>query len=137
MKQEEKELLLKDICARLPYYVWVEYKSKYYVILGIGCERLTLLPSKVSSITYDEYPLVEEVKPCLFPLSSMTEEQFEDILDIVIPVSKSFINTTADAVIEDYKVDRYVDFCNKNHLDWRGLIPRGLAIDATNLGIYE
>lgn len=81
MTQEEKsEILLKDISNRFPYNVWVEYKGKYYIVFGIGCGRLTLLPSKFSSITHDESPLVEEVKPCLFPLSTMTEEQKEEFI---------------------------------------------------------
>ena len=137
MTQEDKDLLFKDLCARLPYGVKIEV---IYFNENASSFRQRVCVEGINELNADIVWLYQhheiDIKPYLFPLSCMTEEQFEDILDIVIPVSKSFINTTADAVIEDYKVDRYVDFCNKNHLDWRGLIPRGLANDATGLNIY-
>ena len=67
---------------------------------------------------------VSEVKPYLFPISSMTDEQDKELL----------------AILEDKSDDEFeykvVDFYNKNHIDYRGLIPKGLALDATGLNIY-
>ena len=120
MTQEEKELLLKDLCARLPYNPLVEYKGESYNVLGIAHERLVLC-KPFMSYTLKENPLVEEVKPYLFPLSSMSEEQKEEYYGT--------FSLSGD-------ISGSVDFYNKHHLDWRGLIPIGLANDATGLNIY-
>ena len=66
---------------------------------------------------------LDEVKPYLFPLSSMTEEQKKEEYEIC----KYYLN--------GYE-SRLIDFYHKNHLDYRGLILKGLAKDATNLNIY-
>lgn len=121
MTQEQKDLLFKDLCARLPYNPMVEYKGETYNVLGITHERL-ILCKPFMSYTCDELPLVKEVKPYLFPLSNMSEEQEKEWRYTL----SSDGNITYDTV----------DFCNKNHLDYRGLIPMDLAIDATNLNIY-
>ena len=69
-------------------------------------------------VGYDDY----EIKPYLLPLSSMTEEQ-----------KKKWFYTLSS----DYHITYdTVDWCNKNHFDYRGLIEKGLAIDATGLNIY-
>ena len=122
MKQEE--LLLKDLCARLPYSVFVN-------INGIKC---ILQPHDISDFIKCDI----DIKPYLFPLSSMTEEQKKEYEEALTyhdytkggwVIAKSF----EDEYIIPYW---FVDFCNKNHLDYRGLIPMGLAIDCTNLNIY-
>lgn len=123
MTQKEKDLLIKDLCARLPYNVWVEYKGKYYIVSGIVHGRLTLLTSPVSSIGFDEHPLIEEVKPCLFSLSSMTEEQRKEYHELLCNPENGI------------DID-YFDWCHQNHFDCRHLIPMGLANDATGLNIY-
>jgi len=74
MTQEDKDLLLKDLCARLPYNPIVEYKGETYNVLGITSGRLVLC-KPFMSCTLNEHPLVEEVKLYLYPLSSMTDEQ--------------------------------------------------------------
>jgi hypothetical protein len=77
------------------------------------------------SYTLNECPRVEEVKPYLFPLSSMSEEQKQE-----------FENTTIkDAMLTVWTTSSY-DWLLKNNFDFRGLIPKGLAIDATGLNIY-
>jgi hypothetical protein len=122
MKQEDKDLLLKDLCARLRYNPLVEYKGESYNVLGIAHGRLVLC-KPFMSYTLNECPLVEEVKPCLFPLSSMTEEQKKEEYEI------------CKEYIIGYE-SNLIDFYNKYHLDYRGLIPKGLALDATGLNIY-
>ena len=70
---------------------------------------------------------IEGIKPYLFPLSSMTKEQ-----------RKEFVTTLKYLPAEEidiWTLDTY-DWCNKNHFDYRGLIRKGLAIDATGLNIY-
>ena len=122
MTQENKELLLRDLCTRLPYDLMVDYKGESYNVLGITHGRLVLCKPFMSH-TLNECPLVKEVKPYLFPLSSMTEEQEKEWRYTL----SSDGNITYDTV----------DWCNKNHFDYRGLIEKSLASDATNLGIYE
>lgn len=126
MTQNDKDLLLKDLCARLPY--------------GVICKSINFKnPTKLVSIdldgpSHDVYFCTnddgsmwndyDEIKPYLFPLSSMTEEQ-KDIF------GKLWWNT------HGVNMARHaIDYLNKNHFDYRGLIEKGLAIDATGLNIY-
>lgn len=119
MKQDNKELLLRDLCGRLPYGVkGVEANTL------CSLNTVTRFKSIVKNIEYK----IEHLgfKPYLFPLSSMTEEQYENFL-----LTNSEI--TLNGVICS---TRGFDFLNKHHFDYRGLIKKGLAIDATGLNIY-
>ena len=137
MIQEYKELLLKDLCARLPYNVKVQFKTnsvienKYKFIYNvdeeyeyIGKSNLTL--DIIKMLTNN---CIDEIKPYLFPLSSMTEEQkmFLKQQNWCIAISTS---GTVETTIEG------IDWLNKNHFDYRGLIEKDLALDATGLNIY-
>jgi hypothetical protein len=117
MVQENKELLLKDLCSRLPYEVKVEYKNKIFDIDYISSYQKIKLDDFTINYTVD----ISEVKPYLFPISSMTEEQKEDMI-------KSSVGIGSDKNV--------FDWYNKNHFDYRGLIKKGLAIDATGLNVY-
>lgn len=127
MTQENKELLLKDICSRLPYKVIVEfvsYKGEEKPWFGeLSCKDLDCFIHDVGFV---------EIKPYLFPISSMTEEQNKE-LDQAIELELKAINGEIDHI---QATAFEVDFYNKHHFDWRGLIPLGLANDATNLNIY-
>ena len=125
MREEDKNLLMIDLCSRLPYGVkveaetWLEDEGEFAYV-----------PDKVYSINSDGYIVhgydeVYECKPYLFPLSSMTEEQKEEFDRLY----------TYDALII-YPQWELIDWLNKNHFDYRGLIEKGLAIDATNKNIY-
>ena len=142
MTQKDKELLLKDLCARLPYYVKVEYKGEEYEVLGIAHGRLVLC-KPFMSYTLNEHPLVEEIKPYLFPLSSMTEEQYDEFEKIVsddylenIQITKEMRERVDFITHFPIYCPNVIDWLNKNHFDYRGLIEKGLAIDATGLNIY-
>ena len=121
MTQENKELLLKDLCGRLPYGV----KVKIYNHWRDECEDETLTLENYAKLinTFS----VEDVKPYLFPLSSMTEEQRKEF--------DTTLKYLPAEEIDVWTLDTY-DWCDKNHFDYRGLIPIGLATDATNLNIY-
>jgi hypothetical protein len=123
MTQEVKELLLKDLCSRLPYGV-----------KGIEANTLCLLNtvSHFKSIVKNIEYKIEHLgfKPYLFPLSSMTEEQKVIYGDFCYAVIHSLAWDMQAAL------DELFDWLNKNHFDYRGLIPRGLALDATDLNIY-
>lgn len=143
MTQEDKELLLKDLCARLPYGVKVAffnedltYHSEPKTLTGIEC----INNLNYSSIEDEDgnTTIVEFVKPYLFPMSSMTEGQKkklkvmcdwhddeEDAQSILVLYHKHFV----------MKSD-VIDWCYENHLDINDLIPRGLAEDATDKNIY-
>lgn len=110
---ENKELLLKDLCARLPYglYIQDEYGDTVYVSYN-----------DVHFANYFDSILNETIKPYLLPLSSMTKEQQRDLIKFVT-------NGIGNENI-------IYDWHNKYHFDYRGLIPMGLALDATGLNIY-
>jgi hypothetical protein len=128
MTQEQKDLLLKDLCARLPYGVVVKDRNGVHKLTPTNTEFIDLFNGKCN------------IAPYLFPLSSMTEEQYE----------KFKIISGWDGDIEDIRRGKFscigyigldyiydtIDWYNKNHFDYRGLIPMGSAIDATNLNIY-
>ena len=118
MIQEYKNILLRDLCARMPY----EVKCKYYDVYENCYEEGTVLgfERKEYIVIDGKCVIAEEVKPYLFPLSSMTEEER-------IAIGNEF------AYGQPHKA---MDLLHKRHIDYRGLIPMGLAIDATGLNIY-
>jgi len=105
MKQEDKELLLKDLCARLPYGVKVK-SSRRRILVTLSLDVM------------NDFHLGCSIKPYFRPMSSMTEEE-----------NNHYINTFIcmwDAV----------DWLNEHHFDYRGLIEKGLAIEAPE-GMYK
>jgi hypothetical protein len=131
MTQDERDLLLQDLCARLPYKVMAQYYDP-----EDECETWDEIEGIESSghVEIGQYVLpIENVKPFLFPLSSMTEEQSKE-LEEIDPEFYSLICGNGDIYVS---MDvRGYDWLNKNHFDYRGLIPNGSAIDATDLNIY-
>ena len=129
MTQEDKELLLQDLCGRLPYKVKVTTTNtavKFGVISGISIENKISVRTKHADIVFN----CTEVKPYLFPLSSMTEEQKVIYGDLCYAVIHSLAWDMQAALNE------LVDWLNKNYFDFRGLIPKDLAKNATGLNIY-
>ena len=130
MIQEEKDLLLKDLCARLPYGVKVEYNSCACEVLSIDRfhEELTIrvCPGYCPDVK------LEDVKPFLFPLSSMTEEQKQELYNLVEETAFQIIHSEDGSPQPHIAMDWY----NKNHFDYRGLIEEGLVLNATGLNIY-
>ena len=125
MTQDEKELLLKDLCGRLSYGVKVHHSlyQNPLKVLSINPNDDTL------GIGYKGYPIEvnwEDCKPYLFPMESMTEEQKKELQSLMIRDSYGILYHTIDSF----------DYLYKNHIDIRGLIEKGLAIDATGLN-YE
>ena len=120
-----KEILIRDLCARLPYGVKVLYDNKVFSI-----DYVSSIHEEIKLDTRDNYTInVSDVKPYLFPLSSLTEEQkmFLRQQNWCIAISTS---GTVETTVEG------IDWLNKNHFDVNNLIPIGLAIDATGLNIY-
>ena len=171
MTQENKELLLKDLCARLPYGVRgkCEIDASYdksfdtifqthkfdAVVYGIK-EDLLLITPLIEDI--DEQQFAEEevadgvdildFKPYLFPLSSITDKQAKEIQEIIgntnyacimrktegLELWLNYIDT--DPTIYLDTIFEVQDYLNKNKFDYRGLIKKSLALDATGLNIY-
>ena len=136
MTQKDKELLMKDLCARLTYGVKVTffnedltYHSEPKTLIGIEC---------INNLNYSRLEdedgnttIVEFVKPYLLPLSSMTEEQKDEYHDNC----NAGLNRWGEEVY--YDSDESLDWLNAHHFDYRRLIEKSLALDATNLRIYE
>lgn len=129
MTQEEKQLLLKDLCGRLPYEVKVE--AVPYADPQILCSIDPI--RKEFRLDFGEYKNIfatnwvgEEysvVKPYLRSLSSMTKEEEKEYENCF-----QSDDTTAATLL--------VDFYNKRHFDYRGLIEKGLALEAPD-GMYN
>ena len=136
MTKENKELLLKDLSSRLPYNPMVEYKGETYNVSGITVGRLVLC-KPFMSCALNEYPLVEEVKLYLYPLSSMTEEQKKEYnyWKHDVPVCHYEYGDVIEE-LELLESPESFNYLIENHFDYYGLIPKGLALDATGLNIY-
>ncbi len=124
MTNEEKQLLLKDLCARLPYVTYYDlsyYGHKTRAVLQEFIATKESLKSLVKVNTIVEPIPYENIKPYLRPLSSMTEEEKTLMAAICL---KNAIGNVEVAVSE------LSDFYNSRHFDYRGLIPMGLALEA-------
>ena len=136
MTEQEKQLLLKDLCARLPY----EYIKCKWIVESFNPDTfdkeleineviiLFIEPNKNSVHLYGkEVPVdIGEIKPYLRPMSSMTEEEKEEY-ELLIDCSDYTYFKTSDKVI---------DWLNAHHFDYRGLINKSIAIEAPE-GMYE
>lgn len=132
MTKEDRLLLIKDLSVRLPYGVEIEHiKSGMRGVL----HELHVYPmyddndNVFDCICHTDFFgdgdsfEISEFKPYLFPLSSMTEEQ---------KTSHNFLKHSAYA-----NPIKLIDWYKKNHFDYMGLIPKDLALDATNKNIYD
>ena len=120
MTKKDKELLLKDLCARSLYNVKVLYNNKVFNV-----DYISAIYEEIKLDIPDNYTIdISDVKPYLFPLSSMTEEQ------------KSQYNFYLTRIVFASDASLLIDWLNKNHFDYRGLIEKELAIDATGLNVY-
>lgn len=138
MTQEEKELLIKDLSARLPYKVKASYYGTDEEMECTDIIEGVIINNNDAEITIGQYGLpIEKVKPYLFPLSSMTEQQKEEYTFIIDYISPDDSDNLAEGefVYVDV-VPSLIYFYHRHHLDYRGLIPKGLATDATGLNIY-
>ena len=119
MTQEDKELLLKDLCARLPYGVIIQIKD--WTVLDAELKIGHINRLQINDV---------ELKPYLFPMSSMTEEQKVIYGDLCYSIIQSLAKNMQS------ELNELINWLNAHHFDYRGLIEKGLAIDATNLNVY-
>lgn len=134
MTQEEKDLLLRDLSARLPYKVKAQIPDNH------GDYTSVIETVDIGGWVFDsegKHLVVENIKPYLFPLSSMNSAQQLEYNFIV-----NWINNGNDAnlpmgeLVYTNKVPALFQFYNVYHFDYNGLIPMGIALDATGLNIY-
>ena len=119
MTQEDKELLLKDLCARVPYGVIIQIKD--WTVLDAELKIGHINRLQINDV---------ELKPYLFPMSSMTEEQKVIYGDLCYSIIQSLAKNMQS------ELNELINWLNAHHFDYRGLIEKGLAIDATNLNVY-
>lgn len=134
MTQKDRNLLLKDLCARLPYGVKVDHFIDLLRVEkdDVTKELLGIIPSSENvMVGYDinnyEDSVIEDFKPYLRPMHSMTEEErehFESMCCWGKWESGPIITLEA------------ADWLNENHFDYRGLIEKDLALEAPK-GMYE
>ena len=143
MTQEKKELLLKDLCARLPYNLNVcLYEKERCILMGIKGDKVYL------DVDSDPFH-IESIKPYLRPMSSMTEEERIEFSKLLVKryceedweghISTSYCIEIDNVYTDDEDGIKYpstflmdaIDWLNKHHFDYRGLIPLGLAIEVT------
>ena len=110
MTQEDKQLLLKDLCMRLPYKVIVKSVGENKII-GLWDLR-----------DIDNLPL-----PYLRPMSSMTEEEYEQYRKFSYYGAAGYRNNNYKEMVAAPSFEK-MDFLNAHHFDYRGLIEKGLAI---------
>ena len=120
MAQEDKQLLLKDLCARLPYGVKVQNVLDDLLILDLK-KYLYCLPTA----------LVPNFKPYLRPMSSMTEEEAREWAK-----ASNMKFDMEDGFLDAYDAHLSVDWLNAHHFDFRNLIGKGLALEAPE-GMYK
>ena len=142
MTQEDKDLLYTDLCARLPYGVKFACNKNVYTAKGLdlivtdeGDWEYAVTAKGIAPIEIDF------IKPYLLPLSSMTEEQQEEFDRIYADDMQVVANNLKNKLDgKPYETNlghyRHIDWLNANHFDYRGLIEKGLALDATGLNIY-
>ena len=133
MTREEKEILLKDLCARLPYGVEVQYKGNRYDLTEMHKDGRTYLGSYNSiygdwhcNLEFEDYP-----KPYLRPMSSMTEEENKEYHNLCYEEEREcyeFGEWTTRIYFHD-TIDS-IDWLLSHHFDFKGLISKGLALEA-------
>lgn len=120
MTQENRELLLKDLCARLPYGVKcinIRWPRDGHVEIS----NINTNSQKVQ--IFEDWCDINDCKPYLRSLSSMTNEEKNELWELL-----KKLGMTADA--------KRLDWLNKKMFDYRGLIPKGLALEAPE-GMYK
>ncbi len=125
MTQEDKQLLFKDICARMPYQVKImriEHTTSVDTI-----ESVEILNSEWLKEFFTEGV---DFKPYLRSMSSMTDEERKIVNKLIYNKESIWTSPIPVWVIDESDIEKYIDLCNSHHLDYRELIPMGLALEA-------
>jgi len=131
MTQEEKQLLFKDLCMRIQYRTFVCLNPGAYnkpetcILTGIHGEKVHL------NVDSDPFR-INNIRPYLKPMSSMTEEEKKVVCSMNM-LSDTELNDRLNyqkMYLQNYTIETF-DYFNEHHLDYRGLITMGLALEAT------
>lgn len=145
MTQEDKELLLTDLCARVPYH-----PQCYCKLLEKAPNGTNVYVQELSTFVIDEIEIMDDpqfkcqicdVKPYLRSLSNMTEEEFTYIKQRWVFTEKcrdenDIMDVVNRGCVEICDAYSFVEWLNTHHFDYRGLIKKGLALEAPE-GMYE
>lgn len=150
MTQEEKQLLLQDLCARLPYKIMVKVNDTQGIMDEIDIPNERIFVSSLNPFLYGEVKASwftvngDKIYPYLRPMSSMTGEELKEFkrlkqmsVTVVMPNGVSLLKPTYIVDLEDDGdgMNYLYDWLNTHHFDYRGLIPKGLALQALE-GMY-
>ena len=142
MSPEDKEILLKDLCARLQYGVVLDGR-KFGVLTAIEFLSSDVIRIQVKVETFSGPKIVhfnanclKDHLPYLRPMSDMTEEEFQYIINECCIQIQPLIGGKMSTIIPAEAADTLIDFYNRSHLDYRGLISKGLALEAPK-GMYK
>ena len=136
MTQEDIRLLITDLSARTPYGVFVQKTEdgEYGRLISVQIPSYCVVHIEKNYWSFDEYDLSKQtIKPYLRPLSSMTEiekEEYDKFFTTITAKEANFGKWISPA--DDVAL---IDWYNKHHFDYRGLIPMGLALEAPE-GMY-
>lgn len=118
MIQKEKQLLLVDLYARLPYNVKVNYNDLEGADYTLSVKLLSQFPE-------------EKLKPYLRPMSSMTEEELKEFAYTILQQPDlDAVRNWQTLSIDLKELTKVLDWLNKKHFDYNGLIEKGLALEA-------
>lgn len=141
MTQEDKELLLKDLSARLPYKIFAQWhhkalnKFRDVKIMKVSTYGrniddyyINVLCQPEPGVDYEAS--IVDIKPYLRPMSSMTEEEKIESLEF------AWEDDYGRLASYNENIPKYIDWLNAHHFDYRGLIEKGLALEAQE-GMYN
>ena len=131
MTQENKELLLKDLCARVYYQIKVLYNGNVKEI-----QYVEPLYNEVKLLDTGNYTIdISDIKPYLRPLGSMTDEEREEYRKFSYYGAAGVRPYTHGDFVAVPSFEK-MDWLNSHYFDYRGLIPKGLALPAPE-GMYN
>ena len=156
MTKEDKILLVKDLCSRLPYGVQVLH---YTTGISGKLHNINVYPmyeqdsdsdkpdnivdyiSHVDFFGDGDLLDIDDFLPYLFPIASISSEQLKEVSEILgkdVEIFDNYLNIVEHTrnTFSYLELDALFEWFNKNNFDYRNLIERNLAIDCTNLNIY-
>lgn len=145
MTQEEKNLLLVDLCARLPYGVKVTWDNKHPLTVTphiycsiVGESNINNLPKlllrSMSSMTEEEKQELERL--INEKLNRNTDQEDDEWTPWVLHDTTGIRNSVGGERFYFDDVSFIYDWLNAHHFDYRGLIKRGLSLEAPK-GMYN
>lgn len=140
MKQEDIDLLKKDLSSRIPYGLKVQIEFNWFD--EQRSTSATMRGVNGNFVVYDSFAgeeetIITKIKPYLRPLSDMTDEEKEELSSTVLKFELEHISNEYGFTVNAAKGSTFeIDFYNSHHFDYRGLIPKNLALEALE-GMYK